>query len=182
MKLSNKVMLFYLIITLIIVYVEFNSSILKEYKLPSKSVLTLNKKIFGIYQKESSTVGNLNEIWGVSREIIVVDTNESNLSKASKITEVIKEKKKNVLCIKKSCYRLLGVHYNKKRAFVTLYNKNLKEKVKDYKIKDNLESNIFVKNITLNHVDFKEINSTREWSFETFDVNQTKYLPKEIDK
>lgn len=180
MKLTNKNLGIFAFIALLIIYAEYSTSKFESYTLPSKSILHLNENLFNSYTKQYKIDKDLNRYWGFKKEVLEEDKSEDNNSKT--IIQITKKKNQNVLCIDSSCYRLLCIHYNTKEALVTLYNKNLKERVKDYKIKESLEHDIVVKSIRSHSVEFIDLNTSRSWKFKIFDVNQTKYIPKEIEK
>lgn len=181
MKINKKSILIFSILALLVTYMQCTSNRPTDYTLPNKSVLYLDETIFELYDKKFDTTKDLNRYWGFAKEKTLLEEKDFNSTKA-KITQVTKDKDKNVLCIKSSCYRLLGIHNNKEKTFVTLYNKDLKEKVKDYTRGETLELDILIADISSNSVIIKDLNSSRTWKFKIFDVNQTKYIPKEIEK
>ncbi len=177
MNLNKKYIFLFSFLVLTVIFVQYETSNTKEFKLASKSLQTLDEKAFEQLMKKYETNREFNKYWGFSKEKIkIVENVEENLT--SKSLEVTKKDGQNLLCITSSCYRLLGIYHKKDSSIVTLYNKNLKEKIKDYQQNDILESGIKIETILTNRVIFKEINSTRSWEFKIFDVNQTKYEPK----
>jgi len=181
MNFNKKGLLLFLIIAMVIIYIEYENNNLKKYELPSKSILYLDENIFKMYSRKYDTDRDLNRFWGFpkdKKELTTELNQENNITK--KNINVIQNY--NSICIEKSCYRLLGIHYNYKIPMISLYNKDNKEKVKDYRVEEMLELNITVNKITENSVEFKELTKERKWIFKLFDVNQTKYKPKEIEE
>lgn len=166
------------ILLLIVFYAEYEFFDSKDYKLPSKIVEEFDANIFKMYSQEYNASVDANPFWGFAKEIVVSDdVNETNTSTYQ--TEVTQEEGKNVLCISASCFRLLGIYHKGANLSITLYNKDLKEKIKAYSASDTLQDGIVVDTIHMHEVILKDVNSSREWHFKIFDVNQTKYKPKE---
>ena len=156
---------------------QYNISDISTYKKPQKEILDLDKTIFEMYQKQYNIVNSQNTYWGIKDGIeILSDIKDLNIT--TKLTLVTKDK--NLLCIEKSCYRLVGIHQDKGLFSVSLYNKDLKHQIKTYVKKEKLELNIIISDIKQHKVEFLDINSSRKWDFKIFDVNQTKYKPKDI--
>ena len=86
--------------------------------------------------------------------------------------------KKNLLCIDKSCYRLLAIKKFDDDVEVIFYNKALKKKLTKFKNNDLVEQNIFIHDISSSSVVLKELNTNRSWKFTMFDVDKSKYIPK----
>jgi len=181
MKPSKKVIMLFLLLLIAVFFMQYDFFKSNSYKLPPKSIKYFDANIFKMYTKEYNTSIDTNPYWGFSKDkSISNDINETNTTTI--LTKVEKKKGSNVLCITSSCYRLLGIYYNDKNASITLYNKDLKNKIKAYTIHDIVQENIIINDITSREVVLKDINSTREWHFEIFDVNTTKYKPKEIQE
>ena len=161
-------------------FMQYNFFTTNSYKLPPKSIDYFDKNIFDSYTKEYNTSIDTNPYWGFSKDMsMFTEDNETNTT--SILTEVSKKEGSNVLCITSSCYRLLGIYYNDDNVSITLYNKEFKNKIRAYTINSKIKENIIIDNITSTEVFFKDTNSSRAWHFEIFDVNSTKYKPKEIE-
>jgi hypothetical protein len=162
-------------------YSEYEFFDSKDYNLPSKAIEEFNENIFKMYSKEYNTSVDTNPFWGFAKQIIVSDSiNEA--SNPTCQTEITQKAGTNILCIASSCYRLLGIHYKNSKVSITLYNKDMKERIKIYNELDFLQDGVVVDKISSYAVDLKDINSGRKWYFKIFDVNQTKYKPKEIEE
>ena len=181
MILNRKSIYAYVLTAIIIAYVQYEPSKDSNYELPSKSILTLDEKVFKAKEKKQIVDEDTNRFWGYKDETVADETLEDTSTSNEQI-KVTQPDGKNLLCIGESCYRLLGIHYNYKTPMVTLFNSSLKEKVKNYKQKEILESRIRIKKIYLNRVEFTDLLSEDKWEFNLFDVNQTKYKPKEIEE
>lgn len=181
MNLNKRHVSIFFFFLLLVFFMQYKSSKFTEYKLPSKTVLSLDTKVFNMFSKRYETDKDFNPYWRFSKEKVDLLTKEKNTTTAE-LLNVTKKKGENRLCIASSCYRLLGVYLTNSSAIVTLYNKGLKKRVKEYSLHDTLESNITIDSITSHSVLFKELNSSRSWKFKLFDVNQTKYKPKDVIK
>jgi len=183
-KLSKKAIILFLLLLIAIFFMQYDFFKSNSYKLPSKSITYFDANIFKMYNKEYNTSIDTNPYWGFAKDSSMFkENNETNQTDStSMLTKVDKKKDTNVLCITSSCYRLLGIYYNENNASITLYNKDFKNKIKAYTINDTIKESIIISDIKSTEVLFKDINSTREWHFEIFDVNTTKYKPKEIQK
>lgn len=181
MNINKKSVALFVMLAAIIVYMEYEPSKLEDFTLPSKSILHFDETVFNMYHKKYDLVEDSNRYWGFEEDVSV-DENLTDTNSSKEETQVTQPDGKNVLCIEGSCYRLLGIHYNYKIPMVTLYNSDLKEKVKDYKTEDILESAIVINKIISNSVEFAEQNTTRKWTFKLFDINETKYKPKETEE
>ena len=175
MKLNKKKIATIFLFVVLIVFIEYQPLKLDKFELPSKAIHNLDQELFNIHNTQYATNIDFNRYWGFAIDKIDIKVEEEVLFN---ITQPDGE---NILCIKSSCYRLLGIYHDKEKSVITLYNQKLKEKVKDYTTTDILESKIKIDNISANKVYLKEINGTREWKFKIFDVNQTKYIPKDIE-
>ena len=175
---KNKMIILVSILAAIAILInQYNISDISTYTKPQKEILDLDKTIFEMYQKQYNIVNSQNTYWGIKEDIeILPDIKDLNIT--TKLTLVTKNK--NVICIEQSCYRLLGIYQDKGVFSVSLYNKDLKYKIKTYIKKEQLELDVIVSDIKQNKVEFLDINSTRRWNFKIFDVNQTKYKPKDI--
>lgn len=151
----------------------------KEYNLPPRDILVLDKSIFDLFYKKYDTTKDTNVYWGYAKAKKI--QKKAKEKKAKEKIKVVYKKDENLLCISSSCYRFLGLYYSKNTAHITFYNKDTKEKVKSYIKKEILQDDIFIAAIGTNNVLLKEKNSSREWKFEIFDINTTKYKPKESE-
>lgn len=107
---------------------------------------------------------------------------EENLTKENnKIKLVTVTLKEKTLCIEKECFKLLGIFQKEQQHYASFYNKNSKEKVKEFLVGKIINRSIKIKSIMKKSVTFKDVNSTREWQMKLFDVNSSKYKPKDFE-
>ena len=186
MNINKKNTLLFALIAIVIIFIKYEPSKLDNYKLDSKAILYLDEVVFEMYHKKYDTNKDLNRYWGYSKELsaeeIAMREKALNEKIDKKKTKITYENGKNVLCIIDSCYRLVGIHYNYRTPIVTLYNKDLKEKIKNYKKKDIIDKKVIVNNISSHEVEFINLETDEKYYFEQFDVNQTKYKPKEVQE
>ena len=176
---KKKMLLFYLVLASMIILNEFSQTSEEIYQKPQKPILSLDTQSLDAYTRKHSADENLNTFWGIpleSKKTNVVKTDENQ----TKTMDIKKTPGQNQICIEESCYRLVGIHKEANRFYATLYNKESNESLKSYTLGDNLKSKIKIANITTNSVKLEDLNSKDTWYFKIFDVNQTKYRPKEI--
>ena len=119
-------------------------------------------------------------IWGLEDKVAKVaqDTNETNSSdRATSLLQVTQTA--NEICIKKVCYRILGIFYKESKQYVSFYSKTYKKRIKVLQTDDILAETLKIKKIQTHALFIVDTNSTREWKFDFFDVNTTQYKPKE---
>lgn len=176
MNLDKTGLTLFTILALLIAYIEYEPVKFNNTELPTKTVLDIDIKTFEMFNKKHDINKNLNRYWGLAEEVAIKET----IIDDNNTIQITQPNGKNVLCINKSCYRLLGIHHNETISIVTMYNQDLKEKVKNYTTKEILESKIFIDKITHDTVEFVDLTTSQRWNFKIFDVNQTRYKPKEI--
>jgi len=144
-----------------------------------KSIKLLNMTTIKIYKEKFDTNRSLGYLWGIKDTSKPKDTNQTKsiLSDNNATLHVTQEK--NKICIAENCYRFLGIYYKKDRAFISFYSKVFKKRLKDFKLHDTLDKTIYIQDIKLFLADK---NTTRIWKFQLFDVNATKYKPKDINE
>jgi len=174
--------LLYLLILLLIVFFEYNKSNNKiqntsvyEYKIEENKAL---KILFLEYMKESNISFDIDSQWGIVKK----KTEEKNSTKELNVTkEVSVTLKENTLCIEKNCFKLLGIFTEDNKEMASFYAKESKEKVQQFLVGEIMSVTIKIKSIMKKNVIFKDINSTREWQMKLFDVNSSKYKPKDFE-
>ena len=120
MKLSKKVIILFLLLLITIFFMQYDFFKSNSYKLPSKSITYFDANIFKMYAREYNTSIDTNPYWGFSKDIgMFSDLNETNTS--SPQIEVTQKGGTNSLCIKSSCYRLLGIYQQNDEKIITLY-------------------------------------------------------------
>lgn len=83
-------------------------------------------------------------------------------------------------CIEKECYRLIGLYSSADAPSVSFYNKSTK--IKDYHLNETLGHTIVIDAISSSSVTLVDSNTSRSWTLRLFDVNQTKYKPKDYNE
>ena len=118
-------------------------------------------------------------LWGIksSRVLSAEEKNRQQKIKTLKTTLDPKEKK---FCIEKECYRLIGLYTSENIPSVSFYNKTTK--LKDYHLKQTLSHTIVIEAISNSSVTLAEANTSRSWTLRLFDVNETKYKPKDYNE
>ena len=123
--------------------------------------------------------GDYDTLWGIKES--------KKLAAASKITQQKNKSLKMTLdpvgkkfCIEKECYRLIGLYSAADSPSVSFYNKNTK--IKDYHLNETLSHTIVIDAISNSSVTLAESNTSRSWTLRLFDVNQTKYKPKDYNE
>ena len=114
-----------------------------------------------------------NKQWGVT-----VEKREEKIDKKRiPFVSVIPKEKK--ICIKNSCYKLLGIMKKRNRWSLSLYNKKQKPIIKEFYKFDIIEDSVKITDIENFKITIKELNSTQHWELKMFDINVSKYKPKE---
>jgi len=175
---NKKIIFIYLIIIGIITLSEYSYQTYPSYLPHPKKILSLNNTILKSYEGTSETNTSFNKYWGIHEKKVVLKSDKSQ--QKEKQIEIQKIKNKNILCIEKSCFKLIGIYQKDGKLSVMLYNKDMKDKLNSYTIHNILASKVTIANISSDSVQFTEINSTSRWDFKIFDVNQSQYKPKEI--
>jgi len=131
------------------------------------------------YHYDDST-SDIDTDWGIAKKVSkVIETNTTQIQKKLKITA---DDSKNRFCINNSCYRILGIHSETDQLGVTLYNINTKPKLQTYAVGESLEHNISISKLTAKSIVFTSKESNLSYCLELFEVNTTKYKPKDINE
>lgn len=177
---KNKIWLITLgvaILSLIFIFDIFTS---KE-KDADKRVATapqIDKNNFSGWLKEYDENISKAQQWGFAPKVKTKPTVEE---KKEKITLVTYTKDQNLICIEKSCYRLLAIKNIESEFEAVFYNKDIKNKIAQFKRGDRVEKSIYIDEISSSNVLLEDNETQREWKFTMFDVNTTKYKPKELE-
>jgi hypothetical protein len=179
---TNIWILLYLFLLLLIVAVEYQESDIPPQRISNhKYEIKENKALEGLFLEYIEPLDSnisLNKLWKILppkvkkvKKIVVKDKNKT---KRLKVT--LKEK---TICIEKKCFRLLGIFLDKQYAS-SFYVKDAKEKVQTFKVGERLSQGVQINKIEKNTIVFNEMNTTREWHIKLFDINSSKYKPKEF--
>jgi len=182
---KNSIWIFiYITLLIIIAFFEFNkieknSSALglNNYKIEKNKILD---KIFLEYTVPLDKVSVTDKQWGiiVKKKIL---KKEENLTKTKEVKKTVVTLKGTTVCIEKECFKLLGIFSSQNLSYASFYNKESKKKLKTFRVGDILASTVKIETIVKKKVIFKDINSSRVWHMKLFDVNSSKYRPKEFE-
>jgi len=120
-------------------------------------------------------------LWGIKAS---EDTPQATTDQNKQSKPTIK-KRENTLCIGQKCFRILGIYEKNGQTFVTLSHSKFKNGRRDFKQGDVLTDPIIIDKITIDTVRFANQSETSDgslWTFELFDVNATKYKPKDTNE
>lgn len=138
-----------------------------------KELREYDKRLLETYERTYDSNNTQNKFWDIKT------ASQSKPVEEKKQLNIKKLKNSNTICINESCYRLLGIYKKQNDDIATFYNKDLKNKIVDIKKHELLNEIVEIWDITSNRIDFKELNSARQWDMKIFDVNGSKYKPKE---
>ena len=136
--------------------------------------------MIGEYTKPLSLTSVTDKQWGILPKKVNKKINKK-VDLVKKISKVLVILKNKTLCIEKECFKLLGIFQRGHHDYASFYNKNSKKTVKDFLAGEIINRSIKIKSIVKKSIVFSDINSTREWSINLFDVNSSKYKPKEFE-
>ena len=179
MKTINKSILLFILIALLIIYSEIAPPDVTSFQKPPRDIATLNEDALSHFTKSLELERGFNRFWGFKP----VEKKEADDATKKVVVKVTNDRDKNILCIEKSCYRLIGIFQTEGERMITLFNSDLKKKLKIYTTDDVIDANITIKSIADTLVEFEDMSDEkRKWHFKIFDVNQTKYKVKEIEE
>ena len=145
-----------------------------------KTIEILMKDKIKVFTETFDINDSMGYIWGIKDvQIKVEDENKSKIS--NPVQQIIKQGKNNI-CIDKKCYRFLGFYYKKNVPYVTFYSKEFPKGIKDFTLHEKITNTLVVDKIIYNKLFLTNENNTAKWHFKLFDVNVTKYKPKDINE
>lgn len=178
MKAIKKSTFLFILIAISIVYSAIAPPDVTSFQKPPKDIAVLGEETFSLFAIRLELDREFNRFWGFNP---VEKKAEDEAQKA--VVKVTNDRDKNILCIEKSCYRLIGIFQTEGEKMITLFNSELKKKLNSYTTDDVIEANITIKSIADTLVEFEDISDEeRKWHFKIFDINQTKYKVKEIEQ
>ena len=180
---NRKLFVFYIISFVIVVFMAYEFYEMKSLSTVGKTIKTLDDKAFSSYKRTFDLNGSFGKIWGIKDEVkkLKIVKKEASATKISDVVLLV-EKKDKLLCVKKNCYKFLGIYFKKEKPFITFASKNFKHGIKEFTTDENLEHSLYIKNITTSSLSIVDVNTSRGWDFKLFDVNITKYKPKDINE
>ena len=167
-----SIIIFAFIIIVFLSYKTFNEERVSFSK--SKYIKELNTTLFLSHQKTFSMLKDFNYLWGVTTPKKV------KKKKKKKSTKIIQ--KNNQICINKDCYRFLGLYYKKDKIYITFYSKKFKKRIKDFSIGEELARPLYIDSYKNNRLYIKDQLNKKIWYFDFFNVNASKYKPKDINE
>jgi len=182
-KMKSRVwILLYVVLLLLLFFLEFKTkayapqaSMAHGYEIQKSSGLD---QLMQTYTQPLDVNGLSNQQWGIVFKKVKKEIKVKTL-KRMKLTEV--SLKGKTICIEKGCFKLLGIFRGPQGYRVSFYEAKAKEKIKEFSKGEIMREPIGIKTIRHNEVVLSEINSTREWSLKLFDINSSKYKPKEFE-
>lgn len=133
------------------------------------------------YHYDDST-SDIDADWGIAKKVSkVIETNATQMAMQKKL-KITADDTQNRFCINDSCYRILGIHSETDHLGVTLYNTDTKPKLQTYAVGESLEHNISISKLTAKSIVFTSKESNISYCLELFEVNTTKYKPKDINE
>jgi len=182
-KMKNNIwIIFYLFILFLIIFFEYQkktiaTQVISNYNYEIKENNELDKLLLE-YTKQLDENISIDKLWNIVLPKAKVEKKEKKVDKieGSSVEVTLKDK---TICIAKKCFKFLGIFLDKSYAS-SFYIKDNKNKVQTFIDGEILNSTIKIKKIEKNSIVFNDINSTREWSIKLFDINSSKYKPKEF--
>jgi len=153
-----------------------------QRRVMQKSVKHLDMATIKMYKEQFNTNKAFGYLWGIKDANKPKDTNQGKSTKSDNNATLHIIQKKNQICIATKCYRFLGIYYKRENAFVSFYSKSFKKGLKGFKLHSILYKTVYIQKIQRNKLVLADKNTTRTWRFQLFDVNVTKYKPKDINE
>jgi len=155
----------------------------REYATHEKDILQVDSKSFERFTKVFDTNRSFAYMWGIKEKVVTVKEQNSTKESDTNTTTYTIKKEKNKLCIDANCYRFLGMYHKKDKKYVVFYSKIVPNNhIIAISSKEVLQEPLYLKEIKQNHFTVAQNNTTNEWQFDIFDVNVTKYKPKDINE
>lgn len=179
---NNKLfILLYLLLLLLMVWMEFRASETTVESISNRDYrIDENPKLDEIFQEYQKPLGfnKMNVQWGIVKKKIVEKKTIKELNVTKQVNVTVKEK---TLCIEKECFKLLGTFKESTHSYASFYNQEHKEKIQVFLVGEKMFLSVKLKSIMKNKIVFTDNNSTREWSIKMFDINSSKYKPKDFE-
>ena len=174
---KNKIVTLYLFLAIITFFISYHFFDNKRGFIGrQKDILELNTTHFQEKMKLHNIKIFYGYLWGIKEtKKIKIKTKKTIVKKEHKI-----KKEKNNICIDKNCFTFLAI-VQKKFTLSALFYSPLfhKNHIKPLMFNEVLSESLYIKQITQNSVTLFDKNSSTQWNFKIFDVNQTKYKPKD---
>ncbi len=171
--------LLYGFVSLAVVLLAYNYYGESKRAIADKTIKSLNTDIIKMYQEQFDTNRSFGYLWGIKEPKQKSDTNATNSMKNENNATLLVTQEKSKICIAENCYRFLGFYYKAGVPYISFYSKKFKKGLQDFSLHQTLDKTLYIKEIRDNRLFLADKNSSREWQFQLFDVNATKYKPKE---
>ena len=184
MKKNSLLIVLYLLLLGYFAFIEFKEPFIKPLTFSNKGFSSdiNNSNLYLWTRKYNNTNSTINRIWGIKEVKKKPKKIEKIIEKKITLLEVTQDTKSKTLCIAKKCFKLIGIFMDTQgRYSASLYNAETKPSLKNFYRKDKVDLTIMIKKIMHDSIIFKDINSTREWSIKLFDINSSKYKPKDFE-
>jgi len=185
MKKNSLLILFYLLLLGYLAFIEFEKPSINNSFSFSNNEFNLEKNSTTLsmwtkkYNDKNSTI---NRIWAIQEVKKKPKKVEKKVEKKITLVEVTQDTKNKTICIAKKCFKLVGIFSDAQGRYgASLYNAKTKPSLKNFYRKDKVDLTIMIKKIMHDSIVFKDLNSTREWSIKLFDINSSKYKPKDFE-
>ena len=177
---KNKVVsLIYAFFALIVVLLAYNFYAETKRAVADKAIKPFHNQIITMYQEQFDTNQTYGYLWGIQDLQQKSDVNETVERQDTNTSILAVTQEKGKICIAENCYRFLGFYYKAGVPYISFYSKKFKKGLKDFTLKETLDKTLYIKEIKQNRLFIADTNTSREWQFQLFDVNATKYKPKE---
>ena len=172
---NRKPLLLYLAVVLLTIFFAYDFYDDTQRTVTGRTIKELRSDTIKMYKEKFDMNKAFGYLWGIKESADALTQDDSNTT-----NDILQVKKKGgALCIEKECYRLLGIYHKGKVPYVSFYSKKFKNGLQDFTLNERLDKTIYIKGIKHAEVVIADENSSREWKFKFFDVNATKYKPKE---
>jgi len=178
---KNRVLLLiYLVSVVITAFAAYNFYLTQKTQANEKVILNFDNKQFILFKKKFPLKKEFGYIWGLKDK--KKSLKKKKVNKKKKTNQLQVKQKGSSLCIKKDCYRFLGIFHKEDKAYISLYNKKFKHKIDSFTVGEKLGYTLYIEKIFQNKAVIKDQKSSRRWTFKLFDVDTVKYKPKDINE
>lgn len=177
---KNKIAyLLYVFVCFMVVLLTYNFYAQTKRTITDKTIKPLSSHTIKMYQEQFDTNQTFGYLWGIQEPKQKIDIKKTVSVKDTNTTILAVTQEKDKICIAENCYRFLGIYYKANVPYISFYSKKFKKGLQDFSLHQTLDKTLYIKDIKHNRLFLADKNSTREWRFHLFDVNATKYKPKE---
>jgi len=180
MKLSSKLGI-YIALTLLMYLSVYKFFDKEDYISTKRDILKFDKDIFDKRMSKLTVNEYFNYLW-LEKNNNILENNMNDLNKGKK-GNLINIKKPYTICINSNCFRLIAILKKNNIAYAAFYSKQFpKDHIKLFNESTQLYNNLIIKKVFDDSVVFSEYNTTQKWKIFLFDVNASKYKPKDSNE